>query len=129
MQNYKPGMYIKQIDGHSMIDDEFEEDHLTGLRLHLADGSKTKPLSLIGTKMSYDPEEFLKTLKYTKKDQPTSISFLIDQYGICDVILKRANGKEESLSTENADCMLELDEITERNYALPKETPLVGFHG
>jgi len=24
--------------------------------------------------------------------------------------------------------MLELDEITELNYALPKETPLVGFH-
>ena len=25
--------------------------------------------------------------------------------------------------------MLELDEITEKNYVLPKETPLVGFHG
>jgi hypothetical protein len=71
----------------------------------------------------------LKTLNYTKKDQPTSISLLFNKHTICDVILKRANGKEESLASNNADCKIELDEVYEKNYVLPKETPLVGFHG
>jgi hypothetical protein len=123
-------MYIKSVDGHSLMDDDVEKDHLDGLRLHLTDGS-TKPqppMGLIGSSMPDEPEAFKKILHYSKNDQPTSISLLFDNYSICDIILRRANGKEESLSPDNADCMLELDEITERNYALPKETPLVGFH-
>ena len=130
MQHFKPGMYIKSIDGHSLMDDDFEKDHLDGLRLHLTDGTiKTQPpMGLIGSSMPDEPEAFKKILHYNKNDQPTSISLLFDNYSICDIILRRANGKEESLSPDNADCMLELDEITERSYALPKETPLVGFH-
>ena len=130
MQHFKPGMYIKSVDGHSLMDDDFEKDHLDGLRLHLTDGSTKSqpPMGLIGSSMPDEPEAFKKILHYSKNDQPTSISLLFDNYSICDIILRRANGKEESLSPDNADCMLELDEITERNYALPKETPLVGFH-
>ena len=111
-----------------MTDNEFEEDHLTGLRLHLTDGSpSSKALNLIGTQMemSLDPN----TIHYSKKDQPASISLLFDTFGICDVIVKRENGKQENLSADNADCKLGLDGITERSYMLPKETPLVGFHG
>lgn len=62
-------------------------------------------------------------------DQPKSISILFDEYGVCDVVLERPNGKKESLSKDNADCKAEFDEITERTYDLPRETPLVGFHG
>jgi len=129
LQYYKPGMRIEKIDGHSTTNDD-DEDQFTGLRLHLTDSSKKGlSMSLIGTTQEPDPDSNLKVLKYSHKDQPTSISILTDSFGVCDVILRRANGKEESLSADNTDCMLELDEITQKNYILPKETPLVGFHG
>ena len=38
MQYFKRGMYIKSIDGHSLMDDDFDKDRLDGLRLHLTDG-------------------------------------------------------------------------------------------
>ena len=54
---------------------------------------------------------------------------LYDERGVCDVIIKRGDGTEESLSRDNFDCQAEFDTITKRTYDLPRETPLVGFHG
>ena len=62
-------------------------------------------------------------------DQPSGISILYDEIGVCDVIIKRGDGTEESLSVDNFDCQVEFDSITSRSYDLPRETPLVGFHG
>ena len=56
MKNYQPGMEIEKIEGFSLTDDDYQNDHLTGLRMHMRGGSyaASKTMSLIGTNL--EPE-------------------------------------------------------------------------
>ena len=61
-------------------------------------------------------------------DQPTEITILFDSAGVCNIVFER-NGRPENLAKDMVDCLPGLHGITERKYRLPKEPPLVGFHG
>ena len=132
MKYYQPGMMIEKIEGFSLTDDEYQMDHLTGLRMHMRGSSSSKTMSLIGTNL--EPDNMSEVLRYGMLgagyyDQPYGITILYDEIGVCDVIIKRGDGTEESLSKDNFDCQAEFDSITSKSYDLPRETPLVGFHG
>lgn len=106
-------MKIDKIEGFSLTDNEYEMDHLTGLRMHLS--GATEPSNIIGTKVESGNKT--KVVKFDASNaaghgnegQPQSIKILYDEHGVCNVLLKKADGSRVSLSQDNLDCQPEYD--------------------
>ena len=122
MGRYKPGMKLKSIS----VANEFSDDlELKNLQIKLVQDGENLELPPIGLII---PTEFEQVIEL-EGNQPDRISIITNgEFGICNVYL--GWGQElESLGLDPADCDPEQPGIEETTLQLPKETPLVGFHG
>ena len=119
---YQPGQRLESIVA---LQNREEGDRLTGLQVSLHyEKQSLLELNTIGAK----PNTWDSLKLGVADDEPDRIKIIEDQDGICDVIIYQGN-KAKSLSLATKDCQPALTGVKETMLRLPRETPLVGFHG